>query len=104
MEILSTLGWEIFAPTVAVVGVCQAFKMFFSWLTISIPTFIISLLLSALAGFLSAHTPGPFTPAAAAYNAFLIYGTSTLGYEMILKRMLPSNTPPDGGGKADCAQ
>ena len=80
---MEILRWEIIAPVIGVVGICQAIKK--SRLR-KLPTSLTSLLLSFAAGYLSAHIPGPFCWEGALYTAFLVYGAATLSYEMVLKK------------------
>lgn len=78
---------EIIAVIVGVVGICEAIKR----AGIKLPTVLTSLILSIGAGIAAAT---PLTFQAAAVQAIVVYGGSTLAYELILKRFTsdPSKT------------
>jgi uncharacterized membrane protein len=100
---MEILRWEILAPVIAVVGICEVIKSMFDRYEVKFPTFLVSLVLSIIAGFLSAHIPGPYVLENAVYSAFLIYGSSTLAYELVLRRFERiahyARPEPDTGNK-----
>jgi hypothetical protein len=71
---------ELLALVVGVVGICEASKK----VGLTVPTMIMSLVLSIVAGVIAAV---PLTWQGAAVTAFVVYGASTLAYEAIIKRI-----------------
>ena len=84
---MEILRWEVFAPLIAVVGICEAFQGSKIKALTKMPTSALSFALSAGFGFLVTYViPGDQSWQKAALYGLLIFGASTLAYEMVLKR------------------
>ena len=84
---MEILRWEVFAPLIAVVGICEAFQGSKVKALTKMPTSVLSLVLSAGFGFLVTYViPGDPSWQKSALYGLLIFGASTLAYEMVLKR------------------